>query len=672
MEHLAYNRRLVRAAKRARLALFCSTILIGSTAAACLAQGTTRPVNPPAGGPDTLETFNQRMSDSELAEHQSAMLGSSTTPPLPHEERLPPAFENIRFGLGIGFVQGADSAVELTGAGSYAGTRVDFSSFLTQGLLGSRLVSGRLDLYDPEVGWQLHAGELNNELCGLVHGVRYNLATRRGSAQSISAFATTESGSARHTVLSYRNEITVDKATQFAGEIGSDRSLLLRGQTVRRHLSLFANYQTRPEKLASGAGGSIVLDVGHGISLYAGLSHNNEVTTQSGFAGTSKTTTLLSRSINSTYGITFPLRNNVSIGAEQTRTTTLTSTTTGSAVSLAFPFRGLNVQMRYQLGGISFITTPDQPTVLFQSRRSLLVSASYTPSRKTMLTMQNATRWDQSSRASTWSQVVASTSILRGYDLPFISGFPELFAADRMRVRVNHNISADLALSVEYGRLMPYQIASYNASPNGVMFMLRSHFNEHTPAHGSRMVGTVVDQTGKPVKQTVVKLGDYRAVTDEHGQYKFLNLPEGRYLLAIDPESLSADYRSDATAREIRIKPRTIVKADMRVIPLRAILGRVIVDKNHNGKADNGEGMGKIVLRMGDRATATAEDGSFAFYNVDPGKHTIFLDEPRLPMGYVAITPASIEHNLDPSAAAPELLFVIEYHDRPIEFQEIK
>ena len=181
MEHLAYNRRLVRAAKRARLALFCSTILIGSTAAACLAQGTTRPVNPPAGGPDTLETFNQRMSDSELAEHQSAMLGSSTTPPLPHEERLPPAFENIRFGLGIGFVQGADSAVELTGAGSYAGTRVDFSSFLTQGLLGSRLVSGRLDLYDPEVGWQLHAGELNNELCGLVHGVRYNLATRRAA-----------------------------------------------------------------------------------------------------------------------------------------------------------------------------------------------------------------------------------------------------------------------------------------------------------------------------------------------------------------------------------------------------------------------------------------------------------------------------------------------------------
>ena len=46
-----------------------------------------------------------------------------------------------------------------------------------------------------------------------------------------------------------------------------------------------------------------------------------------------------------------------------------------------------------------------------------------------------------------------------------------------------------------------------------------------------------------------------------------------------------------------------------------------------------------VVLRLKDFATAPLADGSFGFYNLDPGNYTIELDKDRLPSGYEPASP---------------------------------
>lgn len=625
-----------------------------------------------SGADNGLTTFNLNMTEKEMAEHHAELAASNQLPSRPHDEKLPLNYESLRYGLGIGLVQGADSAIEFTASGSDAGTLVDFGAFATQGALGTRLASQHLNLWNHDGGWSLQAGDLSSEIWGLVHGVSYSLPSKPNRSPAIAAVLVNQPGSPSHFAVTYRDSIQLRNRTSVGGEIDSDRSFLLHAQTLAKRLSLFANYQYKPMQLSTGAGGSIVYNLGRGISVYGGLNHNNAVTTTSGATGLGRSTTLMSQSISSLYGVTVPLRHGVSLGLEQSKTTTTSSTTTGTAISLSLPAGRMNLQARYQLGGVSFITSPDAPTVLFQSNRTLLITANYSPRRETTLSIQNSLRWDQSNRAENWAQVVATFRLARSYDLQFLSGFPELFAQDRMRVRVNHSLTPDLAMSLEYGRLMPYQSVSTVQSSNGFMLMLRSHWIERTPAHGAHLFGKVVDQTGKPVKQTMIKIGEYKALTNEKGEYDVPDIPAGSYSVKIDQEALSADYRSETKEQRVTLTGRSRQRLDFRVVPLRAIMGRVFADKNGNGRPDSGEGIPRVVLRLGDAATATAEDGTFAFYNVDPGPHRIEIDTAKLPTGYVLMSSVVVDVNLAADGTAPEVVFQIEFRDRPIEFQDIK
>ena len=119
------------------------------------------------------------------------------------------------------------------------------------------------------------------------------------------------------------------------------------------------------------------------------------------------------------------------------------------------------------------------------------------------------------------------------------------------------------------------------------------------------------------------------------------------------------------------IQRRRQVKIDFRVTPLSAVSGRVYSDKNGNGRYDPGEGLRNIVLHLEAAATVTSEDGTFAFYNVQPGKHTIRLDADRLPKGFVSVSPAEVSIELPPDRSVNDVRFQLEKRDKPILFQTL-
>jgi hypothetical protein len=199
------------------------------------------------------------------------------------------------------------------------------------------------------------------------------------------------------------------------------------------------------------------------------------------------------------------------------------------------------------------------------------------------------------------------------------------------------------------------------------MVLLRSHLDVATPAGGTDVTGQVLDEAGRPVRQATVKLNEFRTQTDASGRYSFRHVPEGEYIAMLDEDNLAADYKVKSGPRTLSLGGRRSERVDFRVVQLRTIGGRVVCERS-GGKA---EGVGGVVIFLDDVATTTAEDGTYRFYNAEPGRHVVRLDTQRLSKAYDP--PNSIVRSVELSASAllADIEFRLTAHEKPVVFQPL-
>jgi len=160
-------------------------------------------------------------------------------------------------------------------------------------------------------------------------------------------------------------------------------------------------------------------------------------------------------------------------------------------------------------------------------------------------------------------------------------------------------------------------------------------------------------------------------MTDDRGQYAIHNIPSGTYEVRLDDKSMPADYKADTRKQDLEIDGRSRFVLDLHVIPLNAVTGRVYLDKNNDGKEDAEEAIEAVAVLLDNFPTATDRDGSFGFYNVEPGAHTVKLVVDRLPSGCTAASPAEVVVDLPPDKPISGITFRLIKQEKEIEFQTL-
>jgi hypothetical protein len=253
-----------------------------------------------------------------------------------------------------------------------------------------------------------------------------------------------------------------------------------------------------------------------------------------------------------------------------------------------------------------------------------------------------------------------------------VTAVPDISDPQRLRARVTRVLSPTLRLEVQYGRLSAFQMTSPSVGEHSrVMITIRKTWQVTSPSRGGEVRGRAIDQAGQPVSGALVRLGPYSAITDAAGAYGFTRVPDGAFALALDKNKLPVAYASDEAPRALTVTGRSREDIDLQVIPLSAIRGRVYIDRNGNGRFDEGEGVRNAVVAVDGRVTATSVTGSYAFYNQPPGRYTIRLDAQRLPKGLAPASPAELVVELTVDQPLVGVDFQVAARDMPIIMSEL-
>jgi protocatechuate 3,4-dioxygenase beta subunit len=199
--------------------------------------------------------------------------------------------------------------------------------------------------------------------------------------------------------------------------------------------------------------------------------------------------------------------------------------------------------------------------------------------------------------------------------------------------------------------------------------MLFKNWHHGTPTRGAVVRGRVVDHTGRAVAGARVKLGRYQVDTDSSGRYAFRHVPRGDYELALVPSYLPADYAWDGRRIQLALTSFAHVTADLLVAPLNALHGRVYVDRNQNGRFDRDEGLTRVAVHLADRVTSTDENGTYSFYNLNPGRYTVRLNADKLPSDLEAVGATEQTVELADTGPVTDVEFRVVHKVKPIIFQ---
>lgn len=138
--------------------------------------------------------------------------------------------------------------------------------------------------------------------------------------------------------------------------------------------------------------------------------------------------------------------------------------------------------------------------------------------------------------------------------------------------------------------------------------------------------------------------------SDAEGFFRFDNVPGGEYKIALDPLTIRADL-TILSNQEVNLTLLSAQKAniDFRLIRTGQITGSVWLDRNGNGRQDEGEPAlpdVRVVAGNG-HDTLTDSTGTFVIGDLNPGEYVIFIDEKTLP---VNTKPASETQNIKVTA----------------------
>jgi hypothetical protein len=148
-------------------------------------------------------------------------------------------------------------------------------------------------------------------------------------------------------------------------------------------------------------------------------------------------------------------------------------------------------------------------------------------------------------------------------------------------------------------------------------------------------------------------------------------VPPGSYDLLVPTEALPADLTAGPAAR-VQVRRGQSQRVDIPLTALGEARGWVYVDRDANGRRDPGEGIGGAVLILDGRATSSAADGSFGFFNLPPGTHEIRIETGRLSGGLEALMPSRMELGLPPGRSVDHLEFRLREKKKPVVFQEVR
>ena len=607
-------------------------------------------------GPQGWEHFSLPKTADERqasAREDEDMLALRERPLAP--EMQPPSRESLGLDLGTGYVRGGGGAFDLLGTGTVAGHRIAIASFLTGGPSGVTLRSSHISIDSPSASWTAEAGDLLSEMRGLASGVRFSRRMGARWRPGVSLYANDWRVPGDRAAVSYRDDILITKNVDVRGELSTDGSRFGAVRVIAGRGNIDTFYRYSPQRDTTDRGVSLSYNMGLGLTAYGGLRRSVGATPERW----------------SMVGVAMPLVHGSTISLEEARTSRASTNDTARTLGLQLPFGPIRVMQRYTWTDVALI---DAPSSLDVGRRQLQSMASWSPSPRVRFTYQLATQWLAGSSARQWTELESMLRLTSRTSLQAVTGFPSVTNPQRLRVGLQQQLPRAFRVSVEYGRLPAFQSRTLNAPDiSRLLVMVRRSISVRTPAAGTTVEGFVRDDNGAAVAGAAVSLGRFMTTTRTDGRYRFEHVPPGDHALALVPDRLPAAYSADFADRTLRVSGGARdVQADLAVRSLRAIHGRVFLDRNSNGRMDAGEGQSGVVVRLDDEGTATLTDdsGVFAFYNLEPGRYTVWIDGARLRTGLGVASPARTPVNLEPDAAATNIDFELVVRDKPIVFKE--
>ena len=561
---------------------------------------------------------------------------------------LPPVTDHLRFDVGVGYVLGADMGTEFTASGACYGNELQMNSWLTRGAQGTQLNNGYLSLVNRETGHGIEIGNLSSDLLGGMDGARYSWRTGENRWPALSLYWDQHGGNLLQPIVSYRDDLTWDSHLSVGGEIDSQGEIELHSRYQPGSLGLYTDIRRTRDPAQSGASVFTTYLWRNGISVSGGMSRNGADASQADW---------------SDMAVHVPLRDGFDVMLDHSRTQGMGTLSTDNAAMLTVPVGSLRVLTRLAIGQTEN-TMPGARSLY--AHRDLMISTGYNLRPNLRADIQTVTRW-QGNTVDYTSQCVGSYSMSSRSNIQLISSLPDWGSSDQFNLRWNYFVSEVSSFSLEYGQIAPLQNGG-STTEHGVMLMVNTHWGITTPARGASVTGMVRDETGHPLSDCLVRLGNYRTVTDSSGGYHFAHVPAGAYDIALDNSSLPANYQCAIGIRHFTVRDGDRITRDFRVIPLHALTGKVLL-ADGNGKIIAG-GVGGVVLHLDDTATVTDAAGVFGFYNLAPGTYTVRLDTARLSSMLATVGATELTVILLPAGQTAELLFTVIQHDREIIYQQ--
>lgn len=173
--------------------------------------------------------------------------------------------------------------------------------------------------------------------------------------------------------------------------------------------------------------------------------------------------------------------------------------------------------------------------------------------------------------------------------------------------------------------------------------------------------GRAATDAGGPLAGVVVRVGRFRAATDEVGAYR-LELPPGRYDVEVDLATVPIAYRLLAAPRaSVEVALRSTTRFDVPVARTTALRGRVLEDRDGDGVADEPALPVVARVRLTDaeglvRAVATDAAGAFELRGLPAG--AVRWEVFDLPLGASVVGEGAAELVLEPGEPADLTILV--------------
>jgi hypothetical protein len=154
------------------------------------------------------------------------------------------------------------------------------------------------------------------------------------------------------------------------------------------------------------------------------------------------------------------------------------------------------------------------------------------------------------------------------------------------------------------------------------------NFNYHFDASVDKPLGglTLILDSGRTV------------ITTETGGFRFDHVPAGEHELVLQANDIRADLvAATGLSQKIVLMPRVLTNTEFRLVKSGGIMGRVWIDRNGNGKFDDGdEPLADVhILSSSGRDTYTDDQGYNQLSELPPGQQTIYIDQRYMPTGMI-------------------------------------